>query len=140
MCPSPEPGKLEQIRARTDRQLVSLINRRIEAGLKFAREFSGQDSEMAAERAFAEAALLLPAVGGIGREERWRLEAELNRLRYLLDEAEGKHAFTPDHGSTAALAHLFWLERGRPIGSPEADWFRAEELLRDPGLPDETAA
>lgn len=25
-----------------------------------------------------------------------------------------------------ALAYQFWEERGRPIGSPEEDWFRAE--------------
>ena len=30
----------------------------------------------------------------------------------------------------AALAYEFWLGRGCPFGSPEVDWFRAEELLR----------
>jgi len=29
----------------------------------------------------------------------------------------------------AALAHRLWEERGCPIGSPEEDWFKAEELL-----------
>jgi hypothetical protein len=29
----------------------------------------------------------------------------------------------------AKLAYQFWLERGSPEGSPEADWFRAELLL-----------
>jgi hypothetical protein len=28
-----------------------------------------------------------------------------------------------------ALAHQLWLERGAPIGSPEADWFEAEARL-----------
>jgi len=27
------------------------------------------------------------------------------------------------------LAHRLWLERGAPIGSPEADWFEAEARL-----------
>jgi hypothetical protein len=29
----------------------------------------------------------------------------------------------------ARLAYHLWEERGCPIGSPEDDWFRAEELL-----------
>jgi hypothetical protein len=28
------------------------------------------------------------------------------------------------------LAHQLWEERGRPLGSPEEDWRRAEEILR----------
>ena len=30
----------------------------------------------------------------------------------------------------AALAHSLWEERGCPVGSPEEDWYRAEEILR----------
>jgi hypothetical protein len=30
----------------------------------------------------------------------------------------------------AALAYLFWQERGCPIGSDQEDWFRAEETLK----------
>jgi hypothetical protein len=126
-----DPGRLEQIRAATDRQLVALINRRLEAGLKAAQGSAGQRSKNAAGRALAEAARLLPAVRGIGAEQRGRLEAELNRLRNLLDRAqEEKAVLVADPRSTAALAHLFWLERGCPVGSPEADWRRAEELLK----------
>ena len=29
----------------------------------------------------------------------------------------------------AALAYRLWQERGCPMGSPEDDWYRAEELL-----------
>ena len=39
-------------------------------------------------------------------------------------------AVQPDHGQVQALAYLLWLERGCPIGSPEDDWYRAEEELR----------
>jgi hypothetical protein len=35
-----------------------------------------------------------------------------------------------DLEETQRLAYQFWLERGCPIGSPEQDWFRAEEELR----------
>lgn len=34
------------------------------------------------------------------------------------------------NADVVALAYELWLGRGCPIGSPEADWFRAEELLR----------
>lgn len=29
----------------------------------------------------------------------------------------------------ARLAHALWQERGRPLGSPEDDWYRAEQIL-----------
>jgi hypothetical protein len=28
-------------------------------------------------------------------------------------------------------AHELWLERGCPDGTPDEDWYRAEELLRE---------
>jgi hypothetical protein len=30
----------------------------------------------------------------------------------------------------AALAHALWIERGCPEGTPDEDWFQAEERLR----------
>jgi len=30
---------------------------------------------------------------------------------------------------TQQVAFQFWVERGRPFGSPEVDWYRAEVLL-----------
>jgi hypothetical protein len=35
-----------------------------------------------------------------------------------------------DSEKVAALAHQFWQERGCPEGSPDEDWFRAEEEVR----------
>ncbi len=35
-----------------------------------------------------------------------------------------------DHQHVELLAYACWEARGRPIGEPEADWFRALELLR----------
>jgi DUF2934 family protein len=34
-----------------------------------------------------------------------------------------------NHQDVAKLAYLFWEERGRPLGSPEIDWSRAEREL-----------
>jgi hypothetical protein len=35
-----------------------------------------------------------------------------------------------DHRRTTLLAYEFWRARGCPEGSPEQDWFLAEEQLR----------
>jgi hypothetical protein len=35
-----------------------------------------------------------------------------------------------EHKRIARLAYSYWETRGRPDGSPEEDWFRAEEELR----------
>ncbi|HXF41198.1 MAG TPA: DUF2934 domain-containing protein [Blastocatellia bacterium] len=38
------------------------------------------------------------------------------------------------HNEIEKLAYQFWEERGKPLGSSEEDWFRAErELLREFG-------
>jgi hypothetical protein len=37
---------------------------------------------------------------------------------------------TVDQTAIAARAYELWQERGSPIGSPEADWFRAVEELK----------
>jgi Protein of unknown function (DUF2934) len=37
-----------------------------------------------------------------------------------------------DHEAVARLAYSFWEARGCPIGSPEEDWYRAENELRRP--------
>lgn len=33
------------------------------------------------------------------------------------------------HEFVAKLAYKLWVERGRPLGSPEVDWFAAERAL-----------
>ena len=35
----------------------------------------------------------------------------------------------PTYEEIAILAEQFWNERGRPFGSPEIDWLRAEATL-----------
>lgn len=37
---------------------------------------------------------------------------------------------TPTHDEVSALAHRYWIERGRQDGYHEQDWLRAEEELR----------
>jgi Protein of unknown function (DUF2934) len=33
----------------------------------------------------------------------------------------------PKHEEIAQLAYQYWESRGRPLGSPEEDWLRAEQ-------------
>jgi hypothetical protein len=41
-----------------------------------------------------------------------------------------------EHGHIELLAYAYWLERGRPFGSPEVDWLHAVETLRAGGALD----
>jgi hypothetical protein len=36
----------------------------------------------------------------------------------------------PEAEEVAWLAYQYWLERGSPIGTPEEDWFRADQEFR----------
>jgi hypothetical protein len=36
-----------------------------------------------------------------------------------------------DHEQVATLAYRLWHERGCPQGSPDVDWFQAQQLLRN---------
>ncbi len=38
---------------------------------------------------------------------------------------------SPTHEQTARWAYEFWMERGCPEGSPDVDWIRAEQELRE---------
>ena len=38
-------------------------------------------------------------------------------------------------GDIASLAHQYWEERGRPLGTPDEDWFRAEKEIKLRGRP-----
>jgi hypothetical protein len=40
------------------------------------------------------------------------------------------HSYENRHEILQELAYQHWEKRGRPIGSPEVDWFAAEEALR----------
>jgi hypothetical protein len=65
-------SKLAQLRAKTDRQLVTLIRTRLDHGLASCAE---------AERAYSEVLVLLPTVRDVTDAERRRLESKLARLQ-----------------------------------------------------------
>lgn len=45
----------------------------------------------------------------------------------VVEPVAEKH--NPTYHEIAQLAEQFWVERGRPFGSPEIDWLRAESTL-----------
>ena len=81
MSNQPEAAKLTALRDRTDGQLIALINRRLDYGLRC--DFAAED----AERIYWEVSQLLPVVYGASQAERRRLEAKLARLAASLRSA-----------------------------------------------------
>jgi len=55
---------------------------------------------------------------------RMNRESEQNEEQ-LTSDAEPQF----DHGKVATLAYQLWHERGCPEGSPEVDWFQAQQQL-----------
>jgi hypothetical protein len=45
-------------------------------------------------------------------------------------EDAAETAATDFHEQVARLAYALWQERGCPEGTPEVDWFQAEQQLR----------
>jgi hypothetical protein len=44
--------------------------------------------------------------------------------------SDGVASIDSDRGDIATLAYQLWNDRGCPIGSPDEDWFRAENELK----------
>jgi hypothetical protein len=72
-------SKLEELRTKTDRELIALIDNDLRRGRILAEQF-----QPGAEDLYAEARRLLPKVFDTG--ERQRLAQGLRRLRQALDE------------------------------------------------------
>ena len=75
-------GKLEQLRAKTDQQLLILIGAELDRAL--ASEARGDSSRAA--RAYVEATRVLPLLQNISWEERARLGARLDAVRDRISE------------------------------------------------------
>ncbi len=73
-----QSSKLVELRSKTDRQLMEIITRRLEAAQCFAR---AEEFRCRAERACDEVRRLLPC---LSRAERRRVEARLNQIAATL--------------------------------------------------------
>ena len=117
-------SRFDELRNKTEAQLVRLINKTLDLGigearraLKFAdSQTSSEDHFLRAKRAYAEASRLIRLVGEVPEQE--QLQARLEHLQELTGD------------SIPALARALWRARGCPEGSPQEDWFRAERALK----------
>ncbi len=67
-------------------------------------------------------------IGGITGESNSETGGEIG---YRSGEVEGETgALRPEHGQVARLAYEHWQQRGCPFGTPEEDWFHAEEQIK----------
>jgi Protein of unknown function (DUF2934) len=132
-----ELSKFDELRMKTGRQLVELVNHELDLGICEARQalssadngaFS-EDQYLKAKRAYAEASRLIPLVDEVPEDERGRWKARLEHLQKML-EGLSVLGSTPTPNAIPALAHGLWKARGCPVGSPEDDWFRAERVLK----------
>ena len=133
------PTKFDQLRIKTETQLVQLINAELDLGIRDARQaLELADTWAVAEachrratRAYANITRLIPLVVEITDEERNRAESKLERLERMLDELSAIGSTpTPAEDEIATLARAVWEARGCPQGLPEEDWFRAERALK----------
>lgn len=130
--------RFDELRMKTDQQLVQLANKGLELGIRCARQaLRSADTGMSAEgyyhrakRAYAEASFLISLAGEISQDERSRCEARLEHLKEML-QGLSVLASTPAPAgdNIPVLARALWKARGCPEGSPEDDWFRAERIF-----------
>ena len=126
--------KFDELRIKTEDQLVRMINNQLDLGIREARLAlrsadtwtSAEDHYLKAKEACAEAARWIPLVGEI--PEQGRLEARLDHLREML--AGLCVLASPAGDNIPALARALWSARDCPAGSPEEDWFQAERALK----------
>jgi hypothetical protein len=132
-----ELSKFDELRAKTERQLVELINNELELGVREARQAFSADTLAFAERhyfraqqLYAKALRLIPLIDEIPLDEQGP-EERLEHLREMLDGLSVLGSIpTPTRENIAPLARALWKARGCPEGSPEDDWFRAERALK----------
>jgi hypothetical protein len=80
--------KLLTLRARTDHDLLILVNRELDRGFALLDVATTRNSPLfaQAEKAFAAATAMLPRIAGLSAGDRQRIEAEVRQLRSRLDE------------------------------------------------------
>jgi hypothetical protein len=132
--------KFDELRNKTDEQLLRLVSEAISLGIREAsRALVAADARsftegpyLRAQRAYAEASRLMRLTGEIPEHDRRRWDGKLEQLREMLEGLSILSSTRPParEDRIPTLARALWEARGRPEGSPEDDWFRAERALQ----------
>jgi hypothetical protein len=134
-----EPTKFDQLRSKTDLQLVHLINTELNLNLRDARQAlrSADIGVVAGEfyrrakAAHARISRLLPLISGTFGDERIEMECKLAKLIGMLESLSAIGSTpTPAENEVAALARAVWKARGCAEGLADEDWYRAERALK----------
>ncbi len=135
----PQVCRFDELRTKTDQQLLWLVSDAIDLGMREAREaltfadtwVFAEGPYLRAQRARAEASRLLLLTGEIPERERHRWEGKLQQLLEMLEGLSVLDSMPrAAQDGVPALARALWEARGCPQGSPEDDWFRAERVLQ----------
>jgi hypothetical protein len=130
-------SRFDELRSKTDKQLLRVINNAIDLGLCEARQALrsadnrpfGQRHYAKAKRAYAEACYLISLADAIAEEQQGR--ARLDHLREMLEGLSFLNSIPAPAGeSPHTLARALWKARGCPESSAEEDWFQAERALK----------
>ena len=79
--------KLVALRARTDHDLLILVQRELSAGCALVDAATTRNSPLfaKAEKALSTAVALLPRISGVSQDDGLRIERKVNELRFRLD-------------------------------------------------------
>ena len=125
--------KYDELRLKTDQQLIKLANAQLDLGIGEAHEAvesaenwaAARGHYILANRALAQAARLVCLIGGD------ELETRLAHLREVLKGLSVLSASgAPSGEETRVLAHALWRAKGCPEGSAQEDWLQAERVLQ----------
>ena len=84
---SSDTQKLRILRARTDHDLLVLVQQAVERGLNAAERATTKSSQfyIQAQKACETATMLLPRIANVSPDDRLRIETKMNQLRSRLD-------------------------------------------------------
>jgi len=101
-----EQSKLAVLRAKTDRDLWTLVQRQLDRGLTLAglAATRGSPLHLQAEKAHETVKQLLPKIAGLTPDERKALERRLKELETALDQLPSENALRPYQGLRSRVA------------------------------------
>jgi hypothetical protein len=132
------PSKFDELRLKTDRELIQLASNELGLGLGDAYKAvesaenwaSAERHYLAAEEAYREAARLVRLAGNVREDQLSLVESRLGHLREVLEGLSVLGSAAQSGDKVPVLARALWKARGCPVGLAEEDWFRAERALK----------